>query len=149
MKHALLQGEKIILENIPSYLFLEDGLKGFAKMKSGMLIITNKRVLIESNFGMGNFIGESQLDGDQADLADSIAITLGQHVVIPLASVHGVEQAKLLYKKGVRLFGDGMNENGWRIIPSNNFLKVAQTFIDLNKWQGEKPSLLKISRHFS
>lgn len=117
-------------------------------MKKGSLYITDRRIILEGERGgLGQFRSQTA-SGDT--LTDTLRVTVAKDIIIPLESISDMKRAKFFLTRNViRVKGEGMSEEGWRIVFQSDFLKAVQLFIDMQKWNDETPALLKISRHLA
>jgi hypothetical protein len=145
----LQNGERVLFGPVDANLFIKDGFLGFGSMKRGSLYVTNLRIFLAGKSGMGNFAGLTQNGEGIDDVTNALKLSLSKNINIPLSEISEIKAANFAWlMKGIRIYGNGISEQGWRIIPNGNYLKLVQVFIDLSRWDDAVPKLLGISRHF-
>lgn len=150
MKTQLLPAEQVLQGPFDASLFLKGGFLGFASMKKGKVYLTNKRIILE---GDGNSIAGTSFTNqdEQAEgMETALKVSLSKNVIIPLSAITQTKRGKfLISNKVVTVFGEGIAQDGWRIVFQGGFLKFVQQLIDMNRWNDEVPTALKVSRHLA
>lgn len=151
MKTRLIPGEQLRIGPINAAILQKEGFIGaFASMKGGKLYLTNKRIILEGDTSPlgANFNPDSASD---SNMEQSVRLLFSKNVIIPWEAISKITRGQFLtFNNVIRIHGDELGENGWRIIfQGRGFLKVVQELIDMKKWDDETPKMLKISRHLA
>lgn len=149
----LATGERIIQGPFDATFFGKEGLAGFGAMKQGKFYLTNRRLVLEGNSGSAGLrfttgsTSESE-DEQTSSLEDNLTLRMRKEISIMLSEVSGVEKTSMFWlMKGINIKGKNIPEHGWRIIfNGKGYLQIANQLITLNKWKGEWPKALKVSR---